>query len=229
MSVYQLCRGGMCHCFSFPIGGVCYWLGLRVLSTTLRANVIGSGGSWFMHLDSSPADLPSNCFAISLLGQAAQLLNQLLFYLPRCYWLSCLGEDMVTLARVLRSHLLYHDCWTELLLLGLTVLKMGRYYSTTMYLLLGYVVSILLSKLNNCPNTDTWLCYCNYPFLTVYSCQWLEFLLKPGNGYIFYQKRHVSGGQMPCLKNRTFWWCVTVAFALQPAYPQVFPWLNKNI
>ncbi len=38
-------------------------------------------------------------------------------------------------------------------------------------LLLGHVskiVSILLSKLNNCPNTDTLLCYCNYPFVTVW-------------------------------------------------------------
>ncbi len=36
--------------------------------------------------------------------------------------------------------------------------------------LLGHVskiVSILLSKLGDCPNTDTSLCYCNYPFLTV--------------------------------------------------------------
>ncbi len=29
------------------------------------------------------------------------------------------------------------------------------------------IVSILLSKLSDCPNTDTSLCYCNYPFLTV--------------------------------------------------------------
>ncbi len=39
-------------------------------------------------------------------------------------------------------------------------------------LLLGHVskiVSILLSKLSNCPNTDTLLCYCNYPFLIVHS------------------------------------------------------------
>ncbi len=32
--------------------------------------------------------------------------------------------------------------------------------------LLGHV-SILVSKLSHCPNTDTSLCYCNYPFLTV--------------------------------------------------------------
>ncbi len=30
------------------------------------------------------------------------------------------------------------------------------------------IVSILLSKLSDCPNIDTSLCYCNYPFLTVY-------------------------------------------------------------
>ncbi len=51
-----------------------------------------------------------------------------------------------------------------------TLLKMGHYYSTTV-LLLGHVskiVSILLSKLSDCPNTDTLLCYYNYPFLTVY-------------------------------------------------------------
>ncbi len=39
-------------------------------------------------------------------------------------------------------------------------------------LLLGHVskiVSILLSKLSDCPNTDTLLCYYNYPFLTVYT------------------------------------------------------------
>ncbi len=38
--------------------------------------------------------------------------------------------------------------------------------------LLGHVskiVRILLSKLSDCPNTDTSLCYCNYPFLTVHS------------------------------------------------------------
>ncbi len=34
--------------------------------------------------------------------------------------------------------------------------------------LLGHVSSILLSKLSNCPNTNTSLCYCNYPFLTVH-------------------------------------------------------------
>ncbi len=37
-------------------------------------------------------------------------------------------------------------------------------------LLVGHVsklVSILLSKLSDCPNIDTSLCYCNYPFLTV--------------------------------------------------------------
>ncbi len=28
-------------------------------------------------------------------------------------------------------------------------------------------VSILLSKLNDCPNNDTLSVYCNYPFLTV--------------------------------------------------------------
>ncbi len=53
-----------------------------------------------------------------------------------------------------------------------TLLKMGcYYYSTTISVsLLGHVskiVSILLSKLSNCPSTDTSLCYCNYPFLTV--------------------------------------------------------------
>ncbi len=48
---------------------------------------------------------------------------------------------------------------------------LGCYYSTINYLpLLGHVskiVSILLSKLSDCPNTDASLCYCNYPFLTV--------------------------------------------------------------
>ncbi len=37
--------------------------------------------------------------------------------------------------------------------------------------LLGHVskmVSILLSKLSDCPNTDTSLCYCNNPFITVW-------------------------------------------------------------
>ncbi len=39
-------------------------------------------------------------------------------------------------------------------------------------LLLGHVstiVSILLSKLSDCPNTDKSLCYYDYPFLTVCS------------------------------------------------------------
>ncbi len=30
------------------------------------------------------------------------------------------------------------------------------------------IVSVLLSKLSDCPNTDTLLCYYNYPFLTVH-------------------------------------------------------------
>ncbi len=45
-----------------------------------------------------------------------------------------------------------------------TLLKMAV---TTNVSLLGYVskiVSILLSKLRDCANTDTWLCCCNYPF-----------------------------------------------------------------
>ncbi len=52
----------------------------------------------------------------------------------------------------------------------ISLLKMGRYCSTVNVSLLGHVsklVSILLSKLGHCPNTDTSLCYCNYPFLTV--------------------------------------------------------------
>ncbi len=43
---------------------------------------------------------------------------------------------------------------------------MQQYYVS----LLGHVskrVSILLSKLGDCPNSDTSMCYCNYPFLTV--------------------------------------------------------------
>ncbi len=32
---------------------------------------------------------------------------------------------------------------------------------------IGYVSSIYLSNLRDCPHTDTSLCYCNYPFLTV--------------------------------------------------------------
>ncbi len=52
-------------------------------------------------------------------------------------------------------------------------LKMDRYYNTPMCHYFGHVskiVSILLSKLSDCPNTITSLCYCNYPFLTVYKC-----------------------------------------------------------
>ncbi len=51
-----------------------------------------------------------------------------------------------------------------------TLLKIGRYYNTTVGSLLGHVskiVSILLSKLATVPIL-TRLCYCNYPFLTVY-------------------------------------------------------------
>ncbi len=48
-----------------------------------------------------------------------------------------------------------------------TLLKMDRYYNSPNVSLLGHV-SILLSKLSDCPNTDTSLCYCNYLFLTVY-------------------------------------------------------------
>ncbi len=51
-------------------------------------------------------------------------------------------------------------------------------------LLLGHVskiVSILLSKLSNCPNTDTLLCYYNYLFLTVqaHALPYSPFVLLP--------------------------------------------------
>ncbi len=53
------------------------------------------------------------------------------------------------------------------------LLKMGRYYIATMCYELGHVsntVSILFSKLSDCPNTNTLLCYWNNPFLTVWKC-----------------------------------------------------------
>ncbi len=49
--------------------------------------------------------------------------------------------------------------------LALYTVKNGSLLQHTNVSLLGHVskiVSILLSKLNNCPNTDTLLCYCNY-------------------------------------------------------------------
>ncbi len=49
-----------------------------------------------------------------------------------------------------------------------TLLIMGRYYGVTMEHV-SKIVSILLSKLSDCPNTDTSLCYCNNPFLAVYN------------------------------------------------------------
>ncbi len=52
-----------------------WWRVRRVLSTALRANLIGSGGSWLMHLAQSFAELPLNCLAISPLWQAVQLLS----------------------------------------------------------------------------------------------------------------------------------------------------------
>ncbi len=57
------------------------------------------------------------------------------------------------------------------LILTYTV-KNGSLLQHNTMLLLGHVskiVSILPSKLSDCPNTDTLLCYYNYPFLTVYT------------------------------------------------------------
>ncbi len=54
----------------------------------------------------------------------------------------------------------HHTVENVLLLLHNNVLLLGH---------VSKIASILLSKLNNCPNTDTLLCYCNYPFLTVHT------------------------------------------------------------
>ncbi len=46
---------------------------------------------------------------------------------------------------------------------------MGRYYSIyNNVLLLGHVSKIVRILISDCPNIDKSLCYCNYPFLTVY-------------------------------------------------------------
>ncbi len=47
----------------------------------------------------------------------------------------------------------------------------GSYSSTTMCQYWdSKILSILLSKLSDCSNTDTLLCYCHYPFLSIYVC-----------------------------------------------------------
>ncbi len=57
------------------------------------------------------------------------------------------------------------------------LLKMGCYSSTTV-LVLGQLLSLLSSILTillTCPNSDTWLCNSNDPFLTV--CNFVVVLL----------------------------------------------------
>ncbi len=81
-----------------------------------------------------------------------------------------------------------------------TLLKMGRYCSTTMchYWDMSVKYSILLSKLSDCPNTDTSLCYGNYPFLTVQghfnNCHFAQL----GCRYRFSSPAHLSDKYMHC-------------------------------
>ncbi len=61
--------------------------------------------------------------------------------------------------------------------------KNGRYYYTYVSLLghVSKIVSILLSKLSDCPNYETLLCYYNYLFLTVCKCRWTNVRCPPGS------------------------------------------------
>ncbi len=64
-----------------------------------------------------------------------------------------------TVEPLFNGHPWVKDNYTGSLLYHNSVLVLGH---------VSKVVSILLSKLSDCPNTDTLLCYYNYPFLTVY-------------------------------------------------------------
>ncbi len=60
-------------------------------------------------------------------------------------------------------------CQSNCYCVSMYTVKNGLLLQHNHVLLLGHVsiiVSILLSKLSDCPNTNTLLCYCNDPFLT---------------------------------------------------------------
>ncbi len=91
---------------------------------------------------------------------------------PHCKKKSLKSSKPLAKEDVYPVHPTLHRAILHQVYIGRFVSSMTPSFSHNNVSLLGHIsklVSILLSKLSHCPNTDTSLSYCNHPFLTVYT------------------------------------------------------------